>query len=238
VPDNAPEFVKSVTAELMALRGDAVPVSKMPVDGKYPTGTTKYEKRNVAVNIPQWVPELCLQCGMCSLVCPHAAIRVKDYDAKYANGNAPKEFKSIDAKGKEFAGMKFTVQVAPEDCTGCGACVHACPGQERDANKKPTGHKAINMELQEPIRDRERANYDYFLSIPNTDRSLVRANTVKGSQCLCRLWRDGLREATQPTLRRPGDDRQRHRLLVDLRRQPADDALYDACRRPRADLEQ
>ncbi len=188
VPDSAPEFVKSVTAELMARRGDAVPVSKMPVDGKFPLGTTKYEKRNVAVKIPQWSPELCLQCGMCSLVCPHASIRIKDYDAKYANGSAPKEFKSIDAKGKDFAGMKFTVQVAPEDCTGCGVCVQLCPGQERDADRKPTGRKAINMEMQEPIRDRERANYEYFLSIPNTDRSLFKANTVKGSQLIQPLF--------------------------------------------------
>ncbi len=188
VPDTAPEFVKTVTAEIMARRGDAVPVSKMPVDGKYPLGTTKYEKRNIAVQIPQWVPELCLQCGMCSLVCPHATIRIKDYDAKYANGNAPKEFKSIDAKGKEFAGMKYTVQVAPEDCTGCGVCVQICPGQERDENRQPTGRKAINMEPQEPIRDRERANYEYFLSIPNTESSLFKTNTVKGSQLIQPLF--------------------------------------------------
>ncbi len=184
VPADAPAFVRSVTAEIMAMRGDALPVSKMPVDGKYPVGTTKYEKRNIAVHIPVWEPELCLQCGMCSLICPHATIRVKAYDAKYANGNAPQGFKSIDAKSKEFAGMKFTVQVAPEDCTGCGACVQTCPGQERDANKKPTGRKAINMALQAPIRDAERAHYDYFLSIPLTDRSLFKPNTVKGSQLL------------------------------------------------------
>ena len=184
VPADAPEFIQTVTGELMAMRGDAVPVSKMPVDGKYPTGTTKYEKRNIAVHVPVWEPDVCLQCGMCSLVCPHAAIRVKAYDASYSNGKAPEGFKSVDAKGKEFPGMKFTVQIAPEDCTGCGACVHTCPGRERDENKQPTGRKAINMAMQEPIRDRERANYDYFLSIPLTDRSLFKNNTVKGSQLL------------------------------------------------------
>jgi len=181
VPDDAPDFVKEVTGELIALRGDKVPVSKMPVDGKYPTGTTKYEKRNIAVKIPQWEPDVCIQCGMCSLVCPHAAIRIKAYDDKYLK-DAPKTFKSADAKGKDFKGMKFTVQVAPEDCTGCGACVEMCPAQEKDANKQPTARKAINMTLQEPLREQERENYNYFLSIPNTNPGLFKAGTVKGSQ--------------------------------------------------------
>jgi len=183
VPDSAPDFVKEVTAELIAFRGDKLPVSKMPVDGKFPTGTTKYEKRNVAVNIPQWEPDVCIQCGTCSFVCPHAAIRIKAYGQKHLQG-APASFRSADAKGKDFKGMKFTVQPAPEDCTGCGACVLACPAQEKDEAKKPTGRKAINMVLQEPVRDTERENYAYFLAIPNTDRELFKTGSVKGSQLI------------------------------------------------------
>jgi len=195
VPEDAPDFVRQVTGELIAFRGDKLPVSKMPVDGKFPSGTTQYEKRNIAVNIPQWEPDLCIQCGRCSLLCPHAAIRIKAYDERYlkarpeqGRGDAPTTFKSADAKGKDFAGMKFTVQVAPEDCTGCGACVLNCPAEEKDENKKPTGRKAINMVPQEPIRIQERDNYKHFLSIPNTDPELFKANTVKGSQLIQPLF--------------------------------------------------
>jgi len=187
VPEDAPDFVKDVTAELIALRGDKLPVSKMPVDGKFPSGTTQYEKRNIAVNIPEWEPDICIQCGTCSLVCPHGTIRIKAYDKKYL-GDAPASFKNADAKGKDFAGMKFTVQVAPEDCTGCGACVLSCPAEEKDEDKKPTGRKAINMVLQEPIRVQECENYKYFLSIPNADPKLFKSNTIKGSQLIQPLF--------------------------------------------------
>lgn len=187
VPDDAPEFVKNVTAPLIERKGDELPVSKMPDDGKFPSGTTCFEKRNIAVNIPVWQPDVCIQCGRCSLVCPHAAIRIKAYDPEYAE-KAPETFKSADAKGKDLKGMKFTVQVAPEDCTGCGACVETCPGVEKDENKQPTGRKAINMERQEPLRDAERENYDYFLNIPETDPSLYKYSTVKGSQFIRPLF--------------------------------------------------
>ena len=182
VPENAPEFVKNVTAKMLANNGDSLPVSAMPADGTWPTGTTQYEKRNIGVNIPIWEPDACIQCAQCSFVCPHASIRVKAYDPSLLK-DAPSAFKSIDAAGKELQGLKFTVQVAPEDCTGCGSCVFNCPGQKKDADgNKIEGVKAINMKFQEPVRQEEAENYDFFLNLPETDRSRFKISSVKGSQ--------------------------------------------------------
>ncbi|ODS33573.1 MAG: pyruvate:ferredoxin oxidoreductase [Candidatus Scalindua rubra] len=182
VPKDAPEFVKNVTAKMLANNGDSLPVSAIPADGTWPTATTQYEKRNIGVNIPVWEPDACIQCGQCSFVCPHATIRVKAYDPSQLK-DAPSTFKSIDAMGKDLKGLKFTVQVAPEDCTGCASCVFNCPGQKKDANgNKIEGVKAINMKLQEPLRQEEAKNYDFFLNLPETDRSRFKVTNVKGSQ--------------------------------------------------------
>jgi len=175
VPEDAPKFVREVIGEIIANRGTELKVSQLPMDGTFPVGTTKYERRNIAEKIPVWNPEICIQCGNCTMVCPHAVIRLKAYDAKYASG-APKTFKVADAKGKEFAGMKATLQVAPEDCTGCGACVNTCPVKD----KADETRKAINLEHQAPLRESEAENWDYFLKIPNTDPKLLNLALPKG----------------------------------------------------------
>jgi len=180
VPADAPRFVHDVTAKILAGEGNDIPVSAMPVDGIWPSATTQWEKRNIAMNIPAWDPDVCIQCAKCSITCPHAAIRAKVYDPALLD-KAPETFKSTDAKGKDFAGKKWTIQIAPEDCTGCGTCVEACPAK----NKSAPGRKAINMTPQMPIRRSEAANYAFFLSLPDADRGTLNLKTVKGSQ-LCR----------------------------------------------------
>ncbi len=179
VSEKAPDFVKNFTAPIIEGNGDDLPVSAFPLDGTFPTGTTKWEKRNIALNIPVWTPEICAQCGKCSLVCPHAAIRIKVYDPSVLK-SAPEQFKSIPSKGKEFQNMSFTVQIAPEDCTGCGACVETCPVSDKENPSK----RAINMAPQLPLRNMEKQNWDFFLSIPDMERSRVNTSTVKGSQLL------------------------------------------------------
>ncbi|MEK7249192.1 MAG: 2-oxoacid:acceptor oxidoreductase family protein, partial [Bacteroidota bacterium] len=166
VSEKAPDFVKNVTARIIAGFGDSLPVSAFPKDGTFPTGTAQWEKRNIALEIPIWDETgTCIQCNKCAIVCPHAAIRIKVYEPQLL-ADGPSTFKSMDYKGTEYKGMKYTVQVAPEDCTGCGICVDICPAK----NKKETRLKAINMTEQPPIRERERANYDFFLSLPEIDR--------------------------------------------------------------------
>jgi len=183
VPAEAPEFVQNVTAEIMAGRGDQLPVSRMPADGTWPTATTQWEKRNIALEIPVWDPAVCIQCAKCSIVCPHGTIRVKAYDPAALAG-APASFKHADAKTKDFAGMAWTVQVAPEDCSGCGACVEACPAK----NKAEPGRKAINMGEQIPLRESEAENWEFFLSLPDYDRAKANVKSVKGSQLLRPLF--------------------------------------------------
>ncbi len=178
VPDAAPDFVKNVTAMMMANKGDLLPVSAFTPDGTWPTGTTKWEKRNIALQIPVWNPELCIQCNKCNIVCPHAAIRSKVYAPEFLN-DAPATFKSADYKAKDFKGHKFTVQIAPEDCTGCGVCVVTCPGKD----KADPERKALRLEPQLPLRDKERENYDFFLNkLPLVERSKIENITVKSSQ--------------------------------------------------------
>jgi len=180
VPEAAPEYVREVLGKIIDRRGDEVLVSEMPVDGTFPTATTQWEKRNVALEIPVWDPDLCIQCGKCAFVCPHATIRTKVYQDSYLE-EAPATFKHIDAKFREFReGWAFTVQVAPEDCTGCGMCVENCPAKD----KENPSHKAINMEPQPPLREQEAENWAFFDSIPYPDRKSFTAHTVKNSQLL------------------------------------------------------
>jgi len=183
VADKAPKFVKEVTAQIIGGLGDSLPVSKMPVDGTFPTGTAQWEKRNIALEIPVWDEITCIQCNKCAMVCPHATIRVKVFDPAELKG-APGSFKAVDYRGPEYKGMKYTVQVAPEDCTGCALCVEVCPAK----NKSETRLKAINMMPQPPIREQERINYEFFLNLPEADRRTVKVDQVKGSQFLLPLF--------------------------------------------------
>jgi pyruvate-ferredoxin/flavodoxin oxidoreductase len=175
--DSAPEFIRDVLGEIMVWHGDDLPVSALPADGTFPTGTAKWEKRNVAEEIPVWEGDVCVQCGKCVMVCPHAAIRAKAYQPDELI-NAPSSFKYVDAKDKSFSNQKFTIQVAPEDCTGCAICVNICPAK----NKSQPSQKAINMAQQLPLREQERQNWDFFLSLPNPDRRLLKVNQIRQQQ--------------------------------------------------------
>jgi pyruvate-ferredoxin/flavodoxin oxidoreductase len=183
VPAAAPKFVQDVLAQIIAGNGDDLPVSAMPIDGTFPSGTAQWEKRNIALEIPEWDQELCIQCGKCVLVCPHGVIRAKVYDDSYL-GNAPATFKAVPARWKDMKERMYTLQVAPEDCTGCTLCVQVCPAKSKSEVK----HRAINMVAQPPLREAEAANWDFFLTIPETDRKLLSPGQVKDIQLLRPLF--------------------------------------------------
>ena len=179
VPDNAPAFVRDVLGTIIAGRGDALPVSALPVDGTFPTGSAMWEKRNIAQEVPVWDEDLCIQCGKCVLVCPHAVIRAKVYDSSLLS-NAPSAFKSAKPRWREFETLRYTLQISPEDCTGCRLCVEACPAKSKSESK----HKAINMEPQPPLREPESINWRFFLGLPEFDRDRLSHGQVKDSQLL------------------------------------------------------
>ncbi len=179
VPTRAPTFVRDVLGTMIAGKGDSLPVSAMPLDGTFPTATAQWEKRNIAQQIPVWDEKLCIQCGKCVLVCPHSVIRAKVYDGERL-AEAPPTFKSTKPKWREFESQRYTLQVSPEDCTGCRLCVEVCPAKSKSEVK----HKALNMEAQPPLRESENANWDFFLNIPDANRDALRHNLVKDVQLL------------------------------------------------------
>jgi pyruvate-ferredoxin/flavodoxin oxidoreductase len=177
IADEAPDFVRRVTAVMLAGKGDLLPVSAFPVDGTWPTGTAKWEKRNLAADIPVWDTSICIQCNQCTLACPHAAIRAKVYEPAELAG-APEGFRAVDYKAADLKGLKYTLQVAPEDCTGCNLCVEVCPAKDKSNPRR----KAINMEPQRPLREKERDNFRFFLDLPEVDRARIQRIDAKGSQ--------------------------------------------------------
>jgi len=183
IPDEAPDFVKNILGKIVAGEGDELTVSQLPVDGTFPTGTTKWEKRNIGLEIPVWDPEVCIQCGKCVMVCPHAVIRAKIYDPKYLE-KAPPTFKSTEPKWKEYKHLRYTLQVSPEDCTGCGLCYEVCIAK----NKKEVKNRGVTMQPQAPLREAERENWNFFESIPYVDRSQINLNLVKDIQLLQPLF--------------------------------------------------
>ncbi len=177
IPDTAPPFVRDVLGKMICRQGDELPVSALPADGTYPTGTAKWEKRNIAQEIPVWDTDVCIQCGKCVMVCPHSVIRSQVYEPQQLE-NAPPTFKSANAKDHDWQGLKYTIQVAPEDCTGCGICVDVCPAKDKSEPRR----KAINMAPQLPLREQERENWDFFLSIPQPDRSNLKLTHINQQQ--------------------------------------------------------
>lgn len=183
VSPEAPAFVREVLAPMIIGDGDRLPVSALPNDGTYPSGTSRWEKRNIALEIPVWDPSICIQCGKCVLVCPHAVIREKVYDPALL-ANAPAAFQTMDAHFKEFPGQKYSLQVSPEDCTGCALCVAACPVK----NKSQVRRKALNMASQPPLREQEVANWDFFQTLPDVDPTHLNLAALKDTQLLPPLF--------------------------------------------------
>jgi pyruvate-ferredoxin/flavodoxin oxidoreductase len=183
LPQEAPTFVHDVLGEMAAGRGDLLPVSALPPGGTFPTGTSQWEKRNIAQMIPVWDEDLCIQCGKCVLVCPHAVIRAKVYDPSLLTG-APETFKSAKPKWSGMEKELYTLQVAPEDCTGCHICVEICPVK----SKTDADHRALNMEMQAPLRESEVKNWNFFEALPSVDRKRLSHSQVKDVQLLDPLF--------------------------------------------------
>ena len=183
ISSDAPEFVRNVLGQIAGGHGDLLPVSAIPAGGAFPTGTAQWEKRNIAQFIPVWDKDLCIQCGKCVMVCPHAVIRSKVYSPELGD-KAPATFQWAKPKWKAMENDHYTLQVAPEDCTGCAVCVEVCPVK----SKSDAGHKAINMAPQPPLRAAERDNWDFFLSLPETDRAKLSHTQVKDIQLLQPLF--------------------------------------------------
>ncbi len=183
MPDDAPEFIRDVLGPISVNEGDSLPVSAFPQDGTFPVGSAAFEKRNISLEIPVWEPDLCIQCGKCAMVCPHAVIRQKVYDPTLLAG-APATFKSMNARFRELPNTKYTIQVSPEDCTGCQLCVEVCPAKD----KREVGRKALNMASVLPLREPERANWDFFLDLPEVDRTKINLITIKNAMLLQPLF--------------------------------------------------
>ncbi len=241
VPEEAPSFVQRVTAKMIAGEGDLLPVSALSVDGTFPTDTARWEKRSIAREIPIWDPAICIDCAKCALVCPHAAIRMKVFEPAALEG-APEGFKDKEWKSREQPGMRMTIQVAPDDCTGCGICVDVCPAHSKEQVK----HKSIDMEPKLEHVEDERRWFDFFLRIPDPDRTSLRAGHGEGIAAataalrvlgrLLRMRRDPIPQGAHAAVRGPHAGGERDRLLVDLRREPADDAVVGRSGRARTRL--
>jgi pyruvate-ferredoxin/flavodoxin oxidoreductase len=236
-----PEFVRTVTAAMLAGRGDELPVSALPADGTYPSGTAAYEKRNISELVAFWDPELCIQCGNCSFVCPHSVIRSTYYDDSLL-AEAPPGFQSAPLDARGLPDTRYTLQIYAEDCTGCELCVQACPVSAPGSQDR----KAINLTEREPIVAAARENIAFFETLPVAERSRVDFGTVRGTQFLQPLFEfsgacagcgeNALRQAALPALRRPSPGSQRDRVLVHLRRKPAHHAVDLQRRRSRPGL--